>query len=91
MTAAKKKAPKKQPGKGVSATRARARSESPRVVVPQAVGARQFFGCELSPAFVDVVVKRWQDHTGESAVLASDGAGLTFAEVEATRGRVSKR
>jgi DNA modification methylase len=46
---------------------------------------RVFYGCELTPAFADVTVKRWQDHTGEAAVL-DDGSGMTFAEVSATRG-----
>lgn len=50
---------------------------------------RTFYGCELSPAFADVTVKRWQEHTGETAHLV--GEGLTFAEVEAQRGRAAKR
>lgn len=45
---------------------------------------RVFYGCELTPGFADVVVKRWQDHTGDSAVL-DDGSGRTFAEVSAVR------
>jgi hypothetical protein len=38
---------------------------------------------ELAPAYVDVGVKRWQDFTGEAAVL--DGDGRTFDEVAATQ------
>lgn len=34
--------------------------------------------CELSPAYVDVAVRRWQDFTGEKAIRESDG--LTFDE-----------
>ena len=39
--------------------------------------------CEKSPAFVDVIVKRWQDYTGKSATLETDGRA--FAEVKAAR------
>lgn len=39
---------------------------------------------ELSPAYVDVAVKRWQAFAGKDATL--EGDGRTFAEVEAARG-----
>jgi len=35
---------------------------------------------ELDPKYVDVIVKRWQEFTGKSATLESDGR--TFAEVD---------
>lgn len=38
---------------------------------------------ELTPVYVDVAVRRWQQFTGKAAVLESDGR--TFAEVEAGR------
>lgn len=38
---------------------------------------------ELNPAYVDVAVKRWQDFTGQQAVL--EGDGRTYAEIEAGR------
>ncbi len=38
---------------------------------------------ELDPKYVDVIVKRWQDYTGQHAVLADDGR--SFAEVGAER------
>ena len=38
---------------------------------------------ELDPKFVDVIVCRWQEYTGRSAVLHGDGR--TFAEIEAER------
>lgn len=38
---------------------------------------------ELSPAYVDVIVKRWQDFTGKQATLES--TGQTFEEVAAQR------
>ena len=34
---------------------------------------------ELDPAYVDVIVRRWQDFTGQAATL--DGDGRTFAEI----------
>jgi DNA modification methylase len=38
---------------------------------------------ELSPAYVDVAVKRWSEFTGHQATL--EGDGRTFAEVEGER------
>ena len=38
---------------------------------------------EVSPAFVDVAVRRWEQATGKEAVL--DGRGLTFAEIAEER------
>ena len=29
---------------------------------------------ELDPKYVDVIVRRWQDYTGQEAIRASDGA-----------------
>ncbi len=43
---------------------------------------RKCFGLELSPAYVDVIVRRWQEYTGKTATLET---GETFAEVEADR------
>jgi DNA modification methylase len=40
-------------------------------------------GMELSPAYVDVIVKRWQDFTGEAATL--EGDGRTFEEISLAR------
>ncbi|RLC97991.1 MAG: DNA methylase, partial [Chloroflexi bacterium] len=34
---------------------------------------RRCFALELSPAFVDVAVRRWQNYTGKTAVLDGDG------------------
>jgi DNA modification methylase len=41
---------------------------------------------ELSPAYVDVAVRRWCDFTGEAAVLERDGQ--RFEDVAAARGAV---
>ena len=38
---------------------------------------------ELSPAYVDVAVLRWQAFTGQQAML--EGVGSTFASVAAAR------
>jgi hypothetical protein len=38
---------------------------------------------EISPAYIDVAVKRWQKFTGNAATL--DGDGRTFAELAAER------
>ena len=38
---------------------------------------------ELDPAYVDVIVRRWQDFTGQAASL--DGDGRTFAEIAEVR------
>jgi hypothetical protein len=38
---------------------------------------------EISPAYVDVAVERWQAETGRDAVL--DGDGRSFAAVKAER------
>jgi DNA modification methylase len=41
------------------------------------------YGLEIAPAYVDVIVRRWQTFTGKEATL--DGDGRTFAAVEAMR------
>lgn len=38
---------------------------------------------ELDPRYCDVIVKRWQDFTGQQATL--EGDGRTFAEIDAAR------
>ena len=44
---------------------------------------RVCYGIELNPAYVDVAVERWQQFTGQQAVL--DGDGTSFAELNAER------
>ena len=48
-------------------------------VIAAETSARICLGLELSPAYVDVVVERWQRFAGGEATL--DGAGTSFAEV----------
>lgn len=45
--------------------------------------SRRVRAMELSPAFVDVAVRRWESYTGQAAVL--DGDGRSFADVSADR------
>ncbi|MEH0072907.1 DNA methyltransferase [Pannonibacter sp. Pt2-lr] len=44
---------------------------------------RRVFAMEISPAYVDVAVERWQAETGRDAIL--DGDGRTFAQVTTER------
>jgi DNA modification methylase len=44
---------------------------------------RTCLGLELNPAYVDVALMRWQQLTGEEALL--DGEGASFAEISAAR------
>jgi DNA modification methylase len=40
---------------------------------------------ELDPKYCDVIIKRWQDFTGKTATLESDGR--TFAEISESRAK----
>ena len=44
---------------------------------------RVCLGIELNPAYVDVVIERWQSFTGDEAVLADTGE--SFAALKAKR------
>ncbi|MGB3274268.1 MAG: DNA methyltransferase, partial [Xanthobacteraceae bacterium] len=44
---------------------------------------RRVYAMEISPAYVDVAIERWQAATGKNAIL--DGDGRTFATVKAER------
>ncbi|WP_232816547.1 site-specific DNA-methyltransferase [Paracoccus zhejiangensis] len=44
---------------------------------------RRVFAMEISPAYVDVAVERWQAETGRDVIL--DGDGRTFTELKAKR------
>ena len=52
------------------------------IVAAQTIG-RVCFALDVAPEYVDVAVKRWQDFTGEEAILQGDGQ--TFEKVEASR------
>jgi hypothetical protein len=53
-----------------------------QIMAGEATG-RRVFAMEISPAYVDVTVERWQGETGREAVL--DGDGRSFAAVKAVR------
>jgi hypothetical protein len=44
---------------------------------------RRVFAMEISPAYVDVAIERWQSDTGREAILDSDGR--TFQQVRTER------
>jgi DNA modification methylase len=46
-------------------------------------------GLEIDPAYVDVIVERWQKLTGEDAILDADGR--TFGQVAAERSQAAAR
>ena len=48
---------------------------------------RVCYGVELDPKYADVIVRRWQQFTGQKALL--DGDGRTFDEVAEERGAVA--
>ena len=52
------------------------------VIAAEATG-RACHAVELSPAYVDVAVRRWQAFTGQRAVL--EGSAMGFAEAQAHR------
>ena len=58
-------------------------SGSGTTIIAAEMTGRACHAIELSPAYVDVAVKRWQEFTGQQATLECDGR--TFAEIEADR------
>lgn len=44
---------------------------------------------ELDPLYVDLIIRRWQKHTGKQATLQT--TGQTFAEIEAARATQSQK
>ena len=47
-------------------------------IIAAEMTGRSCYAIELNPAYVDVAIRRWQDFTGDAAVLA--GNGCTFAQ-----------
>ena len=54
-------------------------SGSGTTIIAGEMTGRHVYAVELNPVYVDVAVKRWQDFTGKTATLESDGR--TFAEI----------
>lgn len=52
-------------------------------VIAAETEGRVCYGMELNPAYIDVIVKRWQDFTGKKATLEADG--FSFAKIEKQR------
>lgn len=58
-------------------------SGSGTTIIAAEMTGRRCFAVELNPAYVDVAIKRWQDFTGNAAVLVQ--TGQTFADVSCER------
>lgn len=55
-------------------------SGSGTTIIAGEMTGRVVHAIELNPAYVDVAIKRWQDFTGQAAIL--DGDGRAFAELD---------
>jgi len=53
------------------------------IIAAETIG-RTCLAIEISPAYVDVAITRWQDFCGKQATL--EGDGRTFAQVSEERG-----
>ncbi len=49
---------------------------------------RTCFGLELNPAYVDVIIRRWSDFTGQEATLST--SGKTFTATAKARGKANE-
>jgi DNA modification methylase len=58
-------------------------SGSGTTIIAAEMTGRSCYAIEISPQYVDVALKRWQDFSGKQATLDADGR--TFAEVAAHR------
>jgi len=58
-------------------------SGSGTTIIAGEMTGRHIYAMELNPPYVDVAIKRWQDFTGEKAVL--EGDGRTFEDISAAR------
>jgi DNA modification methylase len=63
-------------------------SGSGTTIIAAEMTGRSCHAIELNPAYVDVAIKRWQEFTGETAVL--EGTGQSFADAKAARLGVSE-
>ncbi len=59
-------------------------SGSGTTLIAAEMEGRACYAVELSPAYVDVAVRRWEGFTGQQAVLLGEGA--SFADIAAERG-----
>ena len=58
-------------------------SDSGTTIIAGEMTGRCIYAMELSPEYVDVAVKRWQDFTGQKAILES--TGRTFEDMASDR------
>lgn len=58
-------------------------SGSGTTIIAGEITGRHVYAVELNPAYVDVAVKRWQEYTGQQAIL--EGENKTFTEVQKQR------
>jgi DNA modification methylase len=58
-------------------------SGSGTTIIAAEMTGRACYAIELNPPYVDVAVKRWQDFTGQQAIL--EGDGRTFDEIKGER------
>jgi len=58
-------------------------SGSGTTIIAGEMTGRSVYAVELNPAYVDVAVKRWQDFTGQKAIL--EGSDKTFDEIGGER------
>lgn len=58
-------------------------SGSGTTIIAAEMTGRRCFAVELNPAYVDIAVRRWQEFTGEDAVLLGDGT--SYAKTKAAR------
>ena len=58
-------------------------SGSGTTIIAGEMTGRHVYAIELSPQYVDVAVKRWQDFTGQTATL--EGDGRTYEEISEAR------
>ena len=61
-------------------------SGSGTTIIAGEMTGRSVYAMELSPEYVDVAVKRWQDFTGQKATL--EGDGRPFDDIAAARSNV---
>ena len=54
-------------------------SGSGTTIIAGEMTGRKVHAIELSPAYVDLAVKRWQEFTGKTAYRESDGAAFAAA------------
>ena len=62
-------------------------SGSGTTIIAAEMSGRACHAIELSPAYVDVAIERWQAFTGQEATL--EGTGDSFAATRANRAEVT--